>query len=153
MKLVKFQDIPVRIDRPKGFVQRGKDASGKPWERTYGYDYGYIPKTEGGDGEGVDVFLGPHADADEAYWVSQMKEDGRGDEIFDEFKVFLGFRSKEDAKRAYFEHIPRKFYHSTVTMKVPLMRAMLGIDPGPAKTAGFLAGVLASLSRGVASPW
>lgn len=151
MKTTSFQGLTIKIDRPKGFVQRGKDSSGTPWERTYKYDYGYIPRTEGGDGEGVDVFLGPDRAADEAYWVCQMKDHPREGRVFDEYKVFLGFPSKEAAKKAYFEHIPRKYYQSTITMKVPLMRALLGVDPAPTttKVAGFRAGI----SRAAGGPW
>jgi len=125
MKTVEFQGIKIRLDRPKGFVQRGKDSSGKPWERTYLYDYGFIPKTDGGDSEEMDVFLGPDKDADEAFWVSQSKDDGS----FDEYKIFLGFPTKASAKKAYGQHIPMKYFGTMVTMKVPMMKAMLGIDP------------------------
>lgn len=137
MKTVTFQGMRVRVDRPKGFVQRGKDESGGDWERVYKYDYGYLPKTQGGDGEGVDVFLGPAAGEDEAHWVLQVKKDGS----FDEYKVMLGFASRAAAKKAYLEHVPARYFGSMVTMKVPLMRAMLGLDPSPGgreKAAFFL---------------
>ena len=50
-KTVDFQGIAVKVDRPQGHVQRGKDAQGNSWERTYKVDYGYITGTQGGDGE------------------------------------------------------------------------------------------------------
>ena len=125
MKTVSFQGIKVRLDRPKGFVQEGKDEEGKPWKRTYKYDYGFIPKTEGGDGEGVDVFLGPDESAHEAYWAIQKKGDGS----FDEYKVFLGFASKQAAKKAYTDHIPEKFLSGIVPMRVEMLKALLGVSP------------------------
>lgn len=125
MKTREFEGIKIRIDRPKGFVQKGKDPSGKEWSRTYLYDYGYIPKTNGGDDEGLDVYLGPDGEGHSAHWVMQQKEDG----TFDEYKVFLGFKDKEAAKKAYFAHTPRKFYVKTVTMTVPMMKALLGLEP------------------------
>lgn len=121
---VKFQGFDVHLDRPKGFIMRGKDERGTAWERTYQFDYGFIPKTTGGDGEQLDVFLGPHPEADEAYWVTQKKPDG----TFDEYKVFLGFTSREEARRAYLAHIPAKFLGGIASMKLGFMRAMLGMD-------------------------
>src|SRR5690606_16498486 len=58
-----FQGIPINVDRPKGFVMRGTDAAGKDWARRYKLDYGFIPKTLGGDGDGLDVFIGPNKSA------------------------------------------------------------------------------------------
>lgn len=124
-KKVVFAGMTVHVDRPKGFVLQGKDDSGKPWSREYKYDYGFLPKTDGGDSEGVDVYLGPDQSADDAYWVYQLKKDGS----FDEYKVFLGFASRADAKKAYKEHGPPFGYGSMVSMRVPLMKAMLGLSP------------------------
>lgn len=124
-RTVDFQGIKIRLDRPKGFVQRGKDESGKPWMRIYKYDYGFIPKTSGGDNEGVDVFLGPEKDDKEAYWAIQKKPDGS----FDEYKVFLGFGSKAAAIKAYKEHIPSKFLSKMITMNLSMMKAMLNLEP------------------------
>lgn len=120
-----FAGLRVRIDRPKGYVQKGKDTEGKPWKRTYSYDYGFVPKTEGGDDEELDVFLGPNPKADTAFWVTQRKDDGS----FDEYKVFLGFRSQADAKKAYLAHIPRKYYGGMEEMPVAAMRTLLGQQP------------------------
>lgn len=126
MKTVTFEGMKVRLDRPKGFVQEGKDKDGKPWRRVYKYDYGFIPKTQGGDGDGLDVFLGPDENgAEDAHWVIQRKDDGS----FDEYKVFLGFKDRKAAKKAYLEHIPGKYFGGMISMNTKMMRAMLGIDP------------------------
>lgn len=124
-KTVDFQGFKVRLDRPKGFVMEGKDDEGKPWRREYKYDYGFLPKTQGGDGEGVDVFLGPNKDAHEAFWVIQHKKDGS----FDEYKVFLGFPDRKSAKAAYAAHIPLTFFGGMVGMNVGMMKALLGQQP------------------------
>lgn len=124
-KHVVFQGLDIAIDRPKGFVLKGKDKEGKPWTRVYKTDYGFLPKTEGGDGEGVDVFLGPNPKAKEAYWVIQKKHDGS----FDEYKVLLGFDSREAAKNMYLAHVPEKFLHSMAAMPVQMMKALLGKEP------------------------
>jgi len=120
-----FQGIKLYIDRPKGFIMRGHDAEGHAWERTYKYDYGFIPKTLGGDGDGLDVFIGPDKKSTDAFWAVQRKPDGS----FDEYKVFLGFPSRDAATAAFRDHIPKKLMKGMVTMKVSMMKAMLGMDP------------------------
>ncbi len=125
-KTVDFQGITIKIDRPKGFVMRGTDKEGKPWERTYQYDYGYIPKTLGGDGDGLDVFIGPDAKAKDVFWAVQTKPDGS----FDEYKAFLGFSSRDEAVRAYKAHIPAKLLDGITSMSLDMMKAMLGLEPG-----------------------
>ena len=121
-----FQGIPINVDRPKGFIMKGTDARGNDWARRYKYDYGFIPKTLGGDGDGLDVFIGPNKKAPEAFWAVQRKEDGS----FDEYKVFLGFENRDEAIVAYRQHIPKKFFKGIMALRVEMMRAMLGkFDP------------------------
>lgn len=133
MKTRIFEGMKVRIDRPKGFVQKGVGDDGKPWERTYQYDYGFLPKTAGGDGEGLDVYLGPNENAHDAFWVIQKNGEGK----FDEYKVFLGFASKAAAKKAYLAHCPAKYFGGMATMTVQMMRSMLGHDPLEKVATGF----------------
>lgn len=149
-KVVQFQGLRVNIDRPKGFIMKGKDEKGQEWTRKYKYDYGYIPKTVGGDGDGLDIFIGPDKKADEAFWALQKKPDGS----FDEYKVFLGFPDRDAAKSAYRQHIPQKLMSGMVTMKVSMMKAMLGINPkvNMRKLAAFvgMSDELEKLARGQA---
>lgn len=119
-----FQGIPIHVDRPKGFVMKGTDESGKEWKRRYKYDYGFIPKTKGGDGEGLDVFLGPKKKATESYWAIQKKPDG----TFDEYKIFLGFDNRDQAMAVYRDHIPKKLLGGMVTLRIDMMKSMLGIN-------------------------
>lgn len=124
-KTVEVQGIKVHVDRPAGFVQRGTDDAGMPWERTYKRDYGYIAGTLGGDGEGLDVFVGDDLAAKRAYWAVQRKADGS----FDEYKLLLGFPSLEAAKACYVEHIPERFLASMGDSSVEQVKALLGIEP------------------------
>ena len=126
-----FQQIPINVDRPKGFLMMGHDDQGKPWARRYRYDYGFIPRTKGGDGDGLDVFVGPNKLATESYWAIQRKPDGK----FDEFKCFLGFDNRDEALAAYRQHIPLKLLGGMTTMRVSMMKAMLGIETDLMKTA------------------
>ncbi len=121
-----FQGIPINIDRPRGFIMKGTDKAGNDWARRYRYNYGFIPKTLGGDGDGLDVFIGPLKKAQYAYWVVQRKDDGS----FDEYKVFLGFPDRDAATAAYRQHVPKKYFKGIITMKIQMMKAMLGkFDP------------------------
>lgn len=125
MKTTDFQGMKIRIDRPKGYEQTGVGDDGKPWKRTYLYDYGFLPKTKGGDGDGVDVFLGPNKDAHTAFWAVQKDKDGK----FDEYKAFLGFPNRAAAKKAYLQHIPEKYLGGVSAMSVQMMKALLGYEP------------------------
>jgi hypothetical protein len=124
-KTVDFRGITIKLDRPKGSVLTGTDKAGKPWTRTYKNDYGFIPKTQGGDGEGLDVFLGPSKSAKDVYWAVQVKADGS----FDEYKLFLGFGSKAEAEACYTAHIPKRFMKSMVAMSIEMLKAVLGVKP------------------------
>lgn len=117
--------IPITIDRPKGFVQTGTDEDGKEWTRTYAVDYGYIENTLGGDGEGLDVFLGSNLLAPEAFWIVQV--DGSG--LFDEYKILLGFEDMKEAARVYLEHVPKKYMGEIFPVSIELMRSLLGLEP------------------------
>ncbi len=146
-KIVPFAGLQVHIDRPAGFVQKGTDASGAAWERTYTHDYGFLKGTDGGDDEELDVFLGADATAADAYWVHQKKADGS----FDEFKVFLGFPSAADARAVYLAHIPQQFMGGMTSMPVAQIKSLLGLKPFEiAKRlgrSGRLAGRLTRLPR------
>jgi hypothetical protein len=142
-KRVSIAGLEVYIDRPKGFVMTGKDSKGIPWERKYQYDYGFLPKTLGGDDDGLDVFIGPDKAAANAYWAIQHKDDGS----FDEYKVFLGFPSKEAAKAAYVAHIPKSKLGGFITMGVDMMRAMLGVNPTGQKKVAMVASLLDELEK------
>lgn len=132
-KVIDFQGITIKIDRPKGYVQQGKDEEGNAWERTYGCDYGFIPKTAGGDEEDLDVFMGPNAESQKTFWITQNKADGS----FDEYKVMMGFDSPEEAKATYCQHVPEKFFGGMTEVPLGSMKSLLNISPsGMAKALG-----------------
>jgi hypothetical protein len=136
-----FAGIPVVVDRPKGYVQEGKAADGAAWRRVYHVDYGHIPDTKGGDGEGLDVFVGGDETAKDAHWILQRKPDGS----FDEYKVMLGFADVATAKAIYCAHIPKRFLGSIATMPIEFMKALLGIEPTEiAKAEDAIRGIVES---------
>ncbi len=124
-KTIDVQGIKVQIDRPNGFVQKGTDADGNEWSRTYTTDYGFIPKTNGGDGGSLDVFVGPVTKSDRVFWVTQLKADGS----FDEFKLFMGYDSPREALDVFKAHIPARFFGAMSEVSVAMVKSLLNLDP------------------------
>lgn len=122
---IEVQGLPILIDRPKGYVQTGKDADGNEWSREYQLDYGFLPRTKGGDGEELDVFLGPDLESKRVFWVTQNKADG----TFDEYKLFIGFNSPSAARTAYTDHIPPQYYAGMSEVAIEQLKALAGVDP------------------------
>ncbi len=119
-----FCGIDIVIDRPRGFVQEGVDSDGVAWSRAYLYDYGYIPRTRGGDGDGLDVFVG-NDDTATAFWI--LQNDGFG--AFDEYKIMLGFPGRAEAVAAYLAHVPERHLGEVRETSVEMIKALLGLEP------------------------
>jgi hypothetical protein len=81
--------LSICIETPKGQRRR------PDWPELAA-DYGYIKKTNGADGEGIDVFVGPHRNSEMVYVIDQCCKDG----TFDEHKVMLGYNSNKKAIEA-----------------------------------------------------
>jgi len=96
------QGLDISIENPTGSVRSGVDRDGHAWRTKMTHAYGYIRGSLGVDGDHVDCYLGPEAEAPIAYIVHQRKA-GKWDR-YDEDKVMLGFGSEEEAKRAYLDH-------------------------------------------------
>lgn len=116
---MEFQGLPISVENKAGSVRHWKDHhSGTEGDTKMVHPYGYIRRTEGADGDSVDVFVGPKQDAKNAYVVHQMKAPHFIH--YDEDKAMLGFESPEEAKAAYLKHYnePRYFGKmSTVPME------------------------------------
>lgn len=89
---VQLNGLAISIENPAGSRRR-------PEWPPLKHHYGYIKRTEGADGDHVDVFLGDKADDPllPAFIVNQVNRDGS----FDEHKVVLGFPTEEAARAAY----------------------------------------------------
>ena len=95
---VTIDGYDISIENPKGSTRSGVDASGKRWESTMASDYGYIRRTEGVDGDHIDVFLSDNPTEGNVFVVDQVDpETGE----FDEHKVMYGFGSADEAREAY----------------------------------------------------
>lgn len=106
MQSAEFNGIPVVVQWPKGSTRVGEHKDGTPYKTEMKADYGYIPDTvAAGDGERLDIYIGPNKDAEYAYVIEQVdRETGE----FDEYKVMLGFDSLEDAEEMYNYHAGEK---------------------------------------------
>jgi hypothetical protein len=68
--------------------------------------YGYFTRTKGKDGDQVDVFIGPDIEDFDKVYVVDQKINGS----FDESKVMLGFKTKKEAKAAYFANFDSNWH-------------------------------------------
>ncbi|TIV83892.1 MAG: hypothetical protein E5V64_06020 [Mesorhizobium sp.] len=94
---VKVHGLDVSIENEKGGVRRSKPDAAEPWEVTMPTHYGYIRRTEGADGDQLDVYLGDHP-SDKVFVVDQVDADTKA---YDEHKVMIDFPSREAAVQAY----------------------------------------------------
>lgn len=92
MKEITWLRWTIKIDRDAGTQHTVMGRLG-PIPYTYPCDYGYFEGTIDGDGEGLDVFIGP--DPMEAKYVWVARKAGKDMETFEERKAFLGFPDLE----------------------------------------------------------
>ena len=93
-----LQGLDIALENPKGSTRSGIDQDGKAWQSTMAHDYGYIKRTQGADGDHVDVFIGDKPDSETVYVVDQVDpKTGK----FDEHKVMMGFADEQAARAGY----------------------------------------------------
>jgi len=95
-----FKGIPLVIENEPGSFRSGIGENGKKWFSRIKNYYGYIPKTEGADGDEIDVFLGDKLNASRVFVVNQLKDDN----MFDEIKIIFGVETEEEAKALYLQN-------------------------------------------------
>jgi hypothetical protein len=93
-----FQGLDITIENPKGSKRSGVGDGGKRWSVTMPAHYGYIKRTEGADGDHVDVYLGPSSKSNKVFVVDQQDHKTKA---FDEHKVMLGYDRERDALADY----------------------------------------------------
>lgn len=92
------QGLDISVENDVGSVRSGTDAAGKPWSVKMKNQYGYIKRTEGADGDQIDVFMGPNEASDNVFIVDQV-DPATGK--FDEHKVVLGATTRSEATKIY----------------------------------------------------
>lgn len=92
--------LDISVENPEGSVRRGTDEQGKPWEIELKSHYGYVRRSEGADGEQVDVFVKPGTVGDYSgpvFVINQANADGS----FDEHKAVIGAPIEKLARAQY----------------------------------------------------
>lgn len=95
---IKVHGIDITIENPRGSTRSGTSPEGKKWQSRLPHHYGYVRRTEGGDGDHVDVFVGPHLKSDKVFVIDQHHLHTGN---WDEHKCMLGFGNAKQAKHAY----------------------------------------------------
>jgi N12 class adenine-specific DNA methylase len=95
---VRFGGFDILIENAKGSERSGRGADGTEWSVTMPAHYGYIRRTEGADGDHVDVYLGDGAEDGMVVVINQVDaETGQ----FDEHKAMPGFANAQEAIATY----------------------------------------------------
>jgi hypothetical protein len=97
---VQWHGLEIAIENPAGSTRRGKKPDGTEWATKMRNDYGYVCRSEGVDGDEVDVFLGPELDSAPTVYVVHQRKVGDW-KAYDEDKCMLGFPSEEAARDAF----------------------------------------------------
>ncbi len=99
--------LAIAIENPAGSKRRPE------WPTLVAH-YGYVKRTEGADGDAVDVFIQPSTPEDwdgEVFVIDQPNAAGG----FDEHKCMLGYASRQEAVDAYLAHYPSGWRLGPVT--------------------------------------
>ena len=122
---VRVQGLDISVENPRGSTRSGTDPDGNTWSREMSDHYGYIRRTEGADGEHVDVFVGPNPESNRIFVVDQVNQDGS----FDEHKVLMGFNNRQEAIDAYKANYDEGWKVGPVT-PMPVDRFKQWLDSG-----------------------
>jgi N12 class adenine-specific DNA methylase len=93
-----WNGLDITIETAKGQERTGKDKDGETWSVTMPADYGYIRRTEGADGDHVDIYLGDVRDSDTVVIINQVNPDTGA---FDEHKIVAGVLGRNPALTLY----------------------------------------------------
>ncbi|MDH5597890.1 MAG: ParB N-terminal domain-containing protein, partial [Cyclobacteriaceae bacterium] len=74
------------------------------WKTKIYFDYGYIKRTEGADGDHLDVFIGNDKKSEIIFIVNQVDPKTQK---FDEHKIMFCFPDSESAKKGYLKNYER----------------------------------------------
>lgn len=101
---VRIKGFDITIENPVGSKRYyGKDKKKYNVMKNH---YGYFTKSKGKDGDQVDVFIGPDIEDFDRVYVVDQKINGS----FDESKVMFGFKTKKEAKSAYFSNFAKGWH-------------------------------------------
>lgn len=95
---LKWNGLDLTIETEAGQERTGIDPSGKPWSVTMPAPYGYVKRTEGADGDHIDIYVGPQPASPSVFVVDQIEPQTKG---HDEHKVMLGYPDAKTAMENY----------------------------------------------------
>ena len=98
----KFEGLDIKVENKAGSTREGKDKNGKPWSVDMTAHYGYIRRTEGADGDQIDVYVVPRPVMGAPVFVFDQYNPSNG--RFDEHKAVLGAGSRQEAESVYDAH-------------------------------------------------
>lgn len=116
---ISWRGLTISIENEAGSVRRGFKPDGTEWATRMVHPYGYINRTEGVDGDHVDVFVGPFLEAAPLVYVIHQRKVGDWEE-YDEDKCMVGFASPEEAVEAFLDNYDDPRFLGPITiMPVP----------------------------------
>lgn len=153
---VSVQGLDISIENPKGSTRSSKPGARKQWSQKMKDHYGYLRRTEGADGEQIDVFIGENPTNDRVFVVDQVNQQ-TGD--FDEHKAMIGYNNQADAKRGYLRNFEKGWKPGAITemsmdefkswVKTnPPRRPASGVDMGSAYSPELAESVSGTLGPG-----
>jgi hypothetical protein len=95
---VSIQGLPITIETARGELREGTTRGGKKWSVKMPAHYGEIKRTEGADGDPLDVYIGPKPDSD---YVLVIEQNDAATGRFDELKSFVGYAHMNAALEDY----------------------------------------------------
>lgn len=111
-----IQGLRIDIENLAGSVREGTGPGGKKWQTKMRYHYGEIRKTDGVDGDKLDVYIGPNPQSKKVFIVHQNHPGSHPKAgQYDEDKAMLGFNSADEAKRGYLKQYDRKDFFRSIT--------------------------------------
>jgi hypothetical protein len=136
LKRFDFQGLQIVVENPAGSRRKWKDPTGVEGETHMMSDYGFIDGHYSGDGEELDCYVGPQADAPDVFIVHQLAAPDF--KRHDEDKCMLGYHHATAAKQAYLAHrndgerafggmsiVPMAVFKRKLTRRVPASTAKI----------------------------
>ena len=108
---IKFQGMYISIETDKNEIRSGTDSNGKEWKTKMPVPYGYIRRTEGVDGDHVDCFIGNDPNCKDVWIVKIQNPDTK---VYDEDKVFLGFKDEQEVMNTFYKSYDRKEFFQSI---------------------------------------
>ena len=122
-KKMTVSGLPITIEAPRGSIRKLHDDKGNVvYKQHMMHHYGFFGNTKGRDGDEVDVFVGPMANAREVFIVHMKDMGSVPAEREDEDKCFIGFQSADAAKTAFTLHYPDTFYGGMTCLPVAVFK-------------------------------